>query len=86
VTPDGKPAPNAKPKPYLRTQFNEWNGRFSPEPEPRSVAYESDESGRYDVYTFPKHAIRCQFQRAEAAIRNGVRMGANCSTCRQMGN
>jgi Tol biopolymer transport system component len=56
VTSDGKPAPNAKPRPYLRTQFNEWNGRFSPEPEPRWLAYESDESGRNDVYVdaFPE--------------------------------
>jgi eukaryotic-like serine/threonine-protein kinase len=56
VTRDGKAIPNARPRPYLRTQFNEWNGRFSPEPEPLSVAYESDESGRYDVYvdSFPE--------------------------------
>jgi DNA-binding winged helix-turn-helix (wHTH) protein/Tol biopolymer transport system component len=53
---DGKPAPNAKPRPYLRTQFNEWNGRFSPERDPHLIAYESDESGRYDVYvdSFPE--------------------------------
>ena len=55
VMPDGRPVPDAKPKPYLRTPFNEWNGRFSPEPNPRWVAYQSDESGRYEVYinSFP---------------------------------
>jgi Tol biopolymer transport system component len=56
VTPDGKLAPDAKPMPYLRTQFNEWLGRFSPEPEPRWVAYVSDESGRFEIYVdaFPE--------------------------------
>jgi hypothetical protein len=46
----------AQPKPYLRTPFNEVNGRFSPEPSPRYVAYESDESGRFEVYidAFPE--------------------------------
>jgi eukaryotic-like serine/threonine-protein kinase len=56
VSPDGKVAPDAKPRPYLRTQFNERLGRFSPEPEPRWVAYESDESGRPEIYVdaFPE--------------------------------
>jgi eukaryotic-like serine/threonine-protein kinase len=54
VTPDGKPT--AAPSPYLRTQFNEWYGRFSPEPNPRWVAYQSDESGRFEIYidAFPE--------------------------------
>jgi eukaryotic-like serine/threonine-protein kinase len=60
VTPDGKP--EAKPRPYLRTQFNEWYGRFEPEPNPRWVAYQSDESGRYEVYVDgfpePSHEVR----------------------------
>ena len=56
VMPDGKPAPGAAPKPYLRTPFNEWYGRFSPEAPPRWVAYQSDETGRYEVYvqSFPE--------------------------------
>ena len=56
VTPDGKPAPDAKPRPYLRTRFNESWGRFSPEAPPRWVAYQSDETGRYEVYiqAFPE--------------------------------
>jgi len=55
VMPDGRPDANAKPKPYLVTQFNESWGRFSPDPNPRWVAYQSDESGRYEIYvrTFP---------------------------------
>ena len=54
VNPDGKP--EAKPRPYLRTQFNEVTGRFSPEPKPRWVAYQSDESGRPEIYidSFPE--------------------------------
>ncbi|MSV29890.1 MAG: hypothetical protein EXQ52_14255, partial [Bryobacterales bacterium] len=56
VTPDGKPEAGAKARPYLRTRFHEWGGRFSPEPSPRWVAYTSDESGRDEVYVqgFPK--------------------------------
>jgi len=56
VTPDGKVAPDAKPRPYLRTQFNERLGRFSPEPEQSWVAYVSDESGRQEIYvdSFPE--------------------------------
>ena len=50
VTPDGKPEAGAKPRPFLRTPFNERFGRFSPEPNPRWVAYDSDESGRFEVY------------------------------------
>ena len=56
VTADGKPAQDAKSRPYLRTPFSEWYGRFSPEPSPRWVAYQSNESGRYEVYvdSFPE--------------------------------
>jgi Tol biopolymer transport system component/predicted Ser/Thr protein kinase len=56
VTPEGKPAPGAQPRPYLRTPFNERLGRFSPEAPPRWVAYQSDETGRDEVYiaAFPE--------------------------------
>jgi Tol biopolymer transport system component len=56
VTTDGKPDTGAQPRPYLRTRFNEWQARFSPEPNPRWVAYVSDESGREEVYiqAFPE--------------------------------
>jgi hypothetical protein len=50
LTPEGKVPENVKPMTYLRTKFNEWNARFSPEPSPRWVAYQSDETGRYEVY------------------------------------
>jgi Tol biopolymer transport system component/DNA-binding winged helix-turn-helix (wHTH) protein len=47
-------AGDAKPKPYLQTTLNESNGRFSPDS--RRVAFQSDESGRYEIYidTFPE--------------------------------
>jgi len=54
--PGGKPSPEAKPKIYLQTRFDELWGRFSPEAPPRWIAYESDETGRYEVYiqAFPE--------------------------------
>jgi hypothetical protein len=56
VTPDGRPATDGQPRPYLGTPSNESWGRFSPEASPRWVAYQSDESGRYEVYiqAFPE--------------------------------
>jgi Tol biopolymer transport system component len=55
-TPEGKVPGNAKPSPYLQTKFNEGDARFSPEQSPRWVAYQSDKTGRYEVYisAFPK--------------------------------
>jgi Tol biopolymer transport system component len=40
-----------KPFPFLSTPFNEQQGVFSPDA--RWVAYQSDESGRYEVYVRP---------------------------------
>ena len=60
VPPEGKPVDPAEMKPYLRTTAREANGRFSPEADPavspRWVAYQSDESGRFEVYvdSFPQ--------------------------------
>jgi dipeptidyl aminopeptidase/acylaminoacyl peptidase len=42
---------STKPYPFLRSQFNELWGRFSPDG--RWVAYYSDESGHYEVYAAP---------------------------------
>jgi hypothetical protein len=54
VTPDGKPQPGAQPQPYIRGPFNQTAGRFSSDT--RWVAYQSNESGKADVYvqSFPK--------------------------------
>jgi hypothetical protein len=56
LTPEWNVPKNAKPSPYLRTKFNETTARFSPEPTPRWVAFESDETGRYEIYikAFPE--------------------------------
>jgi serine/threonine protein kinase/Tol biopolymer transport system component len=40
-----------KPIPFLVTEFNEWLGVFSPDG--RWVAYQSDESGKFEVYVRP---------------------------------
>jgi hypothetical protein len=56
VTPGGKLKEGARPRPYLSTRADEDWARFSPEPGPRWVAYESNESGKYEVYidSFPE--------------------------------
>jgi eukaryotic-like serine/threonine-protein kinase len=58
--------PNARPKPWLRTPFNEDYGRFSPEPSPKWVAYQSDETGRYEIYiqSFPEPHGKVQISAA----------------------
>jgi serine/threonine protein kinase len=45
------PAGASKPYPFLRTQFAERNGQFSPDG--KWVAYESNESGRMEIYVTP---------------------------------
>jgi len=56
VTPDGHLTADAEAKPYLRTPASETAGRFSPVPNPRWVAYQSNESGHAEVYvdSFPE--------------------------------
>jgi Tol biopolymer transport system component len=53
VTAEGQA--RGEPQSYLRTPANESWGRFSPEPNPRWVAYQSDATGRFEVYiqSFP---------------------------------
>ena len=54
VTPDVKVPPNTHPRPYVRTPFNEWAARFSPDS--RWVAYQSDKTGQSEIYldAFPE--------------------------------
>jgi Tol biopolymer transport system component len=40
-----------KAYPFLETEFSEWSGVFSPDT--RWIAYQSDESGRYEIYVRP---------------------------------
>jgi eukaryotic-like serine/threonine-protein kinase len=51
VLPTAGSAADRKPLPFLRTQFNEGNGTFSPDG--RWVAYESDQSGNNEIYVLP---------------------------------
>ncbi len=64
VTPDGKPKPGAKPQPYIRAPFNQTQGRFSPDM--RWVSYQSDESGRNEIYvqSFPEAHKKVQISTA----------------------
>jgi len=54
VTSEGRPAPGARPQPYIRAPFDQRLARFSPDG--HWVAYQSDESGQYEVYVqaFPE--------------------------------
>src|SRR5262249_41085338 len=45
--PGGTPG-DKKPVPFLQTNFNEYHGAFSPDG--KWIAYQSDESGKYEVY------------------------------------
>jgi eukaryotic-like serine/threonine-protein kinase len=49
-------SPGGSPRAYLQTQFNEADGVFFPQAEPRWVAYTSNESGQNEVYVqaFPE--------------------------------
>src|SRR5262249_5747616 len=60
----GKPKPGAKPQPYIRAPFNQTLGRFSPDM--RWVAYQSDDSGRNEVYvdSFPEAHKKVQISTA----------------------
>jgi Tol biopolymer transport system component len=52
VLPDPLGPPGvSKPYPFLRTRFNEFFGQFSPDG--KWVAYQSDETGRYEIYATP---------------------------------
>jgi len=49
-----------KPVVFLRTEFNEQDGAFSPDG--KWIAYQSDESGRYEVYVQPYPATGAKWQ------------------------
>jgi Tol biopolymer transport system component len=54
VTPDGRLEPGAKPRPFIREPLDQHGARFSPDT--RWVAYQSNESGQWEVYvrSFPE--------------------------------
>jgi eukaryotic-like serine/threonine-protein kinase len=53
VTPEGRSSPGAKPRPFIVEPFDQTEARFSPDT--HWVAYQSDESGQFEVYlrSFP---------------------------------
>jgi Tol biopolymer transport system component/DNA-binding winged helix-turn-helix (wHTH) protein len=61
-------AGEGKPRPYLQTPFNEYMGRFSPDS--RRVAFQSNESGRYEVYvdTFPEPSGKMRISTAGGIV------------------
>jgi eukaryotic-like serine/threonine-protein kinase len=67
LAPDGKPSVDDKPRRYPGGQFNAAWSRFSPDT--RWVAYQSDESGRAEVYvdSFPEPHGRVQISTSGGA-------------------
>jgi dipeptidyl aminopeptidase/acylaminoacyl peptidase len=61
-------ARDAKPISFLRTEFNEWKPVMSPDG--RWIAYESDESGKYEVYVRPFPAAAPKWQVSKGGGRN----------------
>jgi eukaryotic-like serine/threonine-protein kinase len=49
-----------KPFPFLETEYSEWAGAFSPDT--RWIAYQSDESGRYEIYVRPFQGTEGKWQ------------------------
>ena len=62
LTAEGTPATGARPRAYLTGPYNESSARFSPERNPQWVAYQSDETGRFEIYiaSFPEPRRRIQ--------------------------
>jgi Tol biopolymer transport system component/tRNA A-37 threonylcarbamoyl transferase component Bud32 len=58
----GEGNPTGQPHAYLHTPFNEQDGQFSPETNPRWVAYTSNESGQLEVYVQAFPEARGKFQ------------------------
>jgi len=87
VMPEGRSAPGAKGTPYLRSPFNESAPRFSPEPNPHWVAYNSDESGRSEVYVasfFQYRASESRSPQPADCIRSGQRTDGHYITFRRI--
>jgi len=55
MSPDGTPAPGAKPQSFLETTAIETFARFAPNHDQHWLAYSSNESGRFEIYiqSFP---------------------------------
>jgi Tol biopolymer transport system component/predicted Ser/Thr protein kinase len=70
--PMDRKAAERKPIPYLQTPFQEFAGRFSPDPESHYVLYLSNESGKFEAYvqSFPPGGGKFQISNGGA---RGVR-------------
>jgi serine/threonine protein kinase len=53
-------AGDRKPFPFLKTTFEEWRGQFSPDD--HWIAYQSNASGRYEIYVRPFRGSGSQWQ------------------------
>jgi len=64
-----------KPVPYLQTPFDELNARFSPDG--RWMAYQSNESGRFQIYlqTVPPSGAKYQISSSGGAVPQWRRDG-----------
>ena len=60
--PDARPVPGARPQPLAQREFRSASGKFSPEHSPRWIIYDSDETGKYEVFvqSFPDPAVKVQ--------------------------
>ena len=72
-----------KPRSFLRTDSNEQWGQFSPNG--RWVAYQSNESGRFEIYVlpFPGPGGRRGSRHREAFIRGGAGTARSCFSWRR---
>ena len=73
-----------KPFPFLSKTFTEQQGVFSPEG--KWVAYQSNESGRDEIYVrpFPGPGGQQQVRQAAGSRSAGERMARSCTTWRRM--
>ena len=67
---------------FLATEANELWGQFSPDG--RWVAYQSNATGRYEIYVrpFPRLAARCRSRRPAASIHDGLATARSCTSSR----
>ena len=70
-----------KPEPYLQTKFSERRAAFSPDG--RWLAYDSDESGRMEIYVhgFPERRGKWLISAEGGIVPNGAPTGKRCTGC-----
>jgi Tol biopolymer transport system component len=78
------PADTGKPFPVAQSPFDERDGQFSPDG--KWIAYQSDESGRFEVYVqpFPGPGGRERISTTGGARSAGDATGRSSSTSRSM--